>query len=227
MRKKWLFIVLLLILVACNDSYEQIMGNDNSTEISSSKENTKKFQYGKLYAVNNLPKDIYNYLPKDSLDRVLELMACKDSIMLLPSNTKTVNEQNIFKQLSLRGKSGQFNVTLDTWSNGASYFELELTCNVYESGGGDAHINIAKKTSPMNLEIHNSTMTVHEAYYADCVGNSPCQPGFVCSFSASGKIYDKFTSAGVYCYDYICTYRFSGDAISRGKEHNKIIGGII
>lgn len=63
-----LFFVLSVALVACDNSHEQVTQEQNTLQKPVSEVNTEKFQFGKYYSMNNLPEDIYNYIPKDTVD---------------------------------------------------------------------------------------------------------------------------------------------------------------
>ena len=57
MKSLILFFVLSVVLMACDNSYEQVIEEQTVLQKPVSEVNTEKFQFGKYYSMNNIPEE--------------------------------------------------------------------------------------------------------------------------------------------------------------------------
>lgn len=70
--RKFAVLCLTLLLVMLNagsvSGSDLVTDNSLSAPVQSSSDKPEKLAFGVKYALNNLPVDIYDYVPKDSMD---------------------------------------------------------------------------------------------------------------------------------------------------------------
>lgn len=198
-----LFFVLSVALVACDNSYEQVTQEQNTLQKSVSEVNTEKFQFGKLYSMNNIPEDIYNYIPEDTVDMHIfmqrkERGGC-DSIAFYrgPHKKRTSNAQS--------AEVGFSGMLISNYSDNLSLttFSLELRAYYQPQGPNHAVVDFYSYDSTSPLEINEVTFSRQNIYYSDCVSSFKphtavsCESGYVCEFELRGRVV-KIVSGAIY-----------------------------
>lgn len=194
MKSLILFFALSVVLVACDNSYEQVIEEQTALQEPASEVNTEKFQFGKLYSMNNIPEDTYNYIPRDTVDMHIfmqrkERGGC-DSIAFYPGAYKVRTTK---AQSAEVGFSGMLISNYVDLFNAVGY-SLELRVYYQPQGPKNAVVDFYGYDSTSHLEIDGVTFSRKSIYYSECVGSFkphtfiPCEPGFVCEFELRGRV---------------------------------------
>ena len=220
--------MLVLAFTACTNEYGQLVDDSAQTRALSNEANSEKFEFGKMYAINKLPTDVYNYIPKDTVWKYINSMHFHgDSISITPIHDEQeefINQEILFRQSAI----GNFSLTLDTHQEANRSFSLILSCTVYEGNKAAVLMKIDPTLIASGiLYIKNPKQSaprgVAEITYKEGIPETV----FYCEFTAEGKVYERSRST-TYSYNlFVCEYRYAGIACSRGVGYSNIRGGII
>lgn len=194
MKSLILFFVLSVVLMACDNSYEQVIEEQTVLQKPVSEVNTEKFQFGKYYSMNNIPEDTYNYIPRDTVDMHIfmqrkERGGC-DSIAFYPGAYKVRTTKAQSAEVGFSG------MLISNYSDNLSptTFSLELRVYYQPQGPKNAVVDFYSYDSVLPLDIDGVTFSRKSIYYSECVGSFkphtfiPCEPGFVCEFELRGRV---------------------------------------
>ena len=124
MKTLFLSFLTLLAFTACSDGYEQLMDDSAQTRALSNEANSEKFEFGKMYAIDEIPADVYNYIPKDTIYKYINPIKFKgDSIRITPINNELQTSNNQKPQsYSSQHAIGKFSLKLDTYQKPDAFF---------------------------------------------------------------------------------------------------------
>jgi len=193
MKKILCLLLLAVIVLSCENSSVQDV-EDVPIET---------FRLGKTYALNNLPIDFFDYVPKDSFLMVLpSLKKYTDSITVFPW---TNGEQEVVRwnrNVRSNPNGGNISCQLGSYSNifgnvFSLYYKVSYT---YGSDGVD-YISSScllreEMESVTKLELCNVSDKVFNLRYSQCIG-TPCWEEITCDFIGSGEIHGKVGLGGL------------------------------
>lgn len=220
------FFALSVALAACDNSYEQATQEQNTLQKSVSEVNTEKFQFGKLYSMNNIPEDTYSHIPKDTVDMHIfmqrkERGGC-DSIAFYPGpykvrTTKAQSADVGFSGMLISDYSENLSLTA---------FSLELRAYYQSQGPNNAVVDFYSYDSTSPLEIDEVTFSRKSVYYSDCVSSfkphtsMSCEPGYVCEFELRGRVVRIVSSAIYQSKRPLLEFSSAGAITSLGEDFN-------
>lgn len=221
-----LFFVLSVALVACDNSYEQVIEEQTALQKPVSEVNTEKFQFGKYYSMNNLPEDIYNYIPKDTVDMHIfmqrkERGGCDSIAFYMGPHKKRTSKA----QSAEVGFSGMLISNYEDLSNAVRY-SLELRVYYQPQGPKNAVVDFYSYDSILPLDIEGVTFGKKYIYYSNCVGSFkphtfiPCEPGYVCEFHLRGRVVSIVSSIIYQSKKPLHEFSSAGVITSLGEDFN-------
>ena len=208
MKNLFMLLALSTALMACSDSYEQVMEDNASQEALSSEANSEKLQFGKMYAIDQIPEDIYNHVDKETLDKFLqENFSDTDSVFfkkLEQSNKRTQlcpNEKNQSKSLTRYSDYTTVkNIFIGSYSNFndeiAFSFHADYTCYKDYDGKSrlqDLQISIKQGQFAKEwiFEYQHKNHSVYKVWYEPYLSNpntSTIGEGYCVDFYAEGIV---------------------------------------
>lgn len=233
MKQVWILMMLVLAFTACTNEYEQLMDDSAQTRALSNEANSEKFEFGKMYSVYNIPKDAYNYIPKDTLEMLLfETQLESDSITFYKgpyksSSTATTRGIPVGATTFYGALIINYTYLLDT-------FSLRLNATYFRPGEGtsNASVSVSEYSSTHILEIEELSFRFLSIIYKDCIGSYkphttlPCQPGHQCDFIVNGKVVKFKDLSVIHTKHAAYKFHFEGTITSLGEDYNYVVGTV-
>ena len=147
MKSPALLFAMLAAFTACNDSYEQVMEDNASQEALSSEANSEKLQFGKMYAIDQIPEDIYNHVDKETLDKYIQKYFSDTDSIIFKKNEQVIQNNKTNSNITRSYKTKTLkNIFLDSYDNFdeevAFSFYADYTCS--QDGWGDGCLDDLK-----------------------------------------------------------------------------------
>lgn len=217
--RKFAVLCLTLLLVMLNagsvSGSDLVTDNSLSAPVQSSSDKPEKLAFGVKYALNNLPVDIYDYVPKDSMDMYLPLLeSMTDSVYFTkrkpvePERRRASGMERVETPAIGGGKFcaviGHFNHKTSQSSIGIS---VGLSVSYTESVRNefrfrDASLYIADVTAPVwvgkAFQVKNGNCRITDVYLDSSVGGA--SGGMACRFSARGEVHGELSVGSVTIY---------------------------
>lgn len=227
MKPTYLLLIMALIFMACSDQYEQTVNESIQTyTLQTLAKDTKPFEFGKKYAIYEIPNDVYNYINRDSLDAfIFSNLPQMDSIAFYKINDfKKLHENEIHITRNTNDDDDDDDdddpniYRLGSYNNlFALYLRVQgriISTNPVEY---DVYLDFFIEQLSLKTEaffvIEETNITNLIAYYDPCLPvppdfTEPCEEGMKVIFNANGVIVQySMISAVIPDYKYI-RYRF-------------------
>lgn len=211
--KKFTVLCLTLLLVMLNagsvSGSDLVTDNSLSDPVQSSSDKPEKLALGVKYALNNLPADIYDYVPKDSMDMYMPLLeSMTDSVYFTkrqsvePERHQASDwDENVGTPAIGGGKFcaviGHFNHKTSQSSIGVS---VGLSVSYTESAKNefhfrDANLYITDVTAPIwvgkAFQMKNGNCRITDICLDPSVGGA--SGGMACRFLARGEVHGELS----------------------------------
>jgi len=169
---------------------------------------TEKLAFGVKYSVKNLPVDIYEYVPKDSMDMYMPLLeVLTDSIYFTRRKADAQCEGERVKETKLGPAAiggGRFSAVVGRFKHKTSLFTIGFSLNLavsytepIESLFQFRDANLYLTDEMASIEFGNGFQLKNESYRITDVYFNPdvdgMRGGMACTFSAHGEVHGELS----------------------------------
>lgn len=232
------FLILLLAFTACNDEYEQLMDDNVQTRALTMETNEEKFEFGKIYSAYNIPQDVYNHIPKDTLELLLFMQnmngSINDSIVFYRGQYESTTTND--NASVANAQSAYFSKFLDSYNSIFTSFSLKA-CALYNPGeqgsmsNNKVTVEFYSYSTPYNLVIQLEE-NLSKVEFSMCVESvkphviEPCREGYICWLNVKGIIGNVASLLGFHSFKPLYKFNFSGRFTNLGDNYDYIAGSI-